>query len=152
MVNFPRAVKIVDFRHASEHLTALAKGLRPGAAGEKLLRAWCHTLKHAGGARLLAILKRLKRGKMTVEVKVEHVAVLTYFSNHVHRMDYPTYLGNGWQIGSGAIESACKTVVNQRLCLGGMRWREDGSDSVAHLRALYRSDADQWDAFWSVGA
>jgi hypothetical protein len=65
-------------------------------------------------------------------------------------MDYPRYVGNGWQIGSGAIESACKTVVNQRLSLGGMRWGEAGSDSVARLRALYRSDADQWDAFWSL--
>lgn len=151
-VYFPRAVKILDFRHASEHLTVLAKGLRPGAAGEKLLSAWCHTLKHAGGARLLTILGRLDRGKMTAEVQAEHAEVLTYFGNHVHRMDYPTYLRNGWQIGSGAIESGCKTVVNQRLCLGGMRWGEDGSDSVAHLRALYRSDEDQWDAFWSLAA
>lgn len=151
-VNFPQAVKIVDFRHASEHLTALAKGLRAGAAGEKLLSAWCHTLKHAGGARLLTLLKRLKRRKMTAALQAEHAEVLTYFSNHVHRMDYPTYVRNGWQIGSGAIESACKTVVNQRLCLGGMRWGEEGSDSVAHLRALYRSDADQWDAFWSLAA
>ncbi len=29
-----------------------------------------------------------------------------------------------------------------------MRWGEEGSDAVAHLRALYRSDPDQWDAFW----
>jgi len=151
-VYFPRAVKILDFRHASEHLTALAKGLRPGTAGEKLLSAWCHILKHAGGARLLAILGRLDRGKMTEAAKAEHAEVLTYFGNHVHRMDYPAYLGNGWQIGSGAIESGCKTVVNQRLCLGGMRWGEHGSDSVAHLRALYRSDDDQWDAFWSLAA
>jgi hypothetical protein len=151
-VNFPQAIKILDFRHASEHLTTLAKGLRPGVAGEKLLSAWCHTLKHAGGARLLTILERLDRGKMTSAMQAEHAEVLTYFGNHVHRMDYPSYLRKGWQIGSGAIESGCKTVVNQRLCLGGMRWGEDGSDSVAHLRALYRSDEDQWDAFWSLAA
>jgi hypothetical protein len=23
-----------------------------------------------------------------------------------------------------------------------------GGDAVSHLRALHRSDADQWDAFW----
>jgi hypothetical protein len=50
------------------------------------------------------------------------------------------------------VESACKTVVNQRLCLGGMRWGEEGSDAVAHLRALYRSDPDQWDGYWSNAA
>ena len=30
---------------------------------------------------------------------------------------------NGWMIGSGAVESACKTVVGQRLKQAGMRWR-----------------------------
>ncbi len=34
----------------------------------------------------------------------------------------------------------------------GMRWGEQGSDAVAHLRALYRSDPDQWDGFWRNAA
>jgi hypothetical protein len=78
--------------------------------------------------------------------------LLNYFRKNVHRMDYPTYLRRGWQIGSGAIESACKTVVNQRLSQGGMRWSEEGSDAVGHLRALYRSDPDQWDGYWRNAA
>jgi hypothetical protein len=41
--------------------------------------------------------------------------VLNYIRKNVHRMDYPTYLRRGWQIGSGAVESACKMVINQRL-------------------------------------
>lgn len=149
-VFFPRAVKILDFHHATGHLTLLAKLLRPGAAGDKLLSAWCHTLKHAGGPRLLTTLEKLDRDRMTAEARAEHDTVRTYFRNHVHRMNYPEYLRQGWQIGSGSIESACKTVVNQRLGLGGMRWGEPGADSVAHLRALYRSDADQWEAFWAM--
>jgi hypothetical protein len=151
-VYFPTAVKILDFHHATGHLTPLAKLLRPGAPGEKLLAGWCHTLKHAGGARLLAALNKLDRRAMTEAARAEHDRVRAYFTNHVHRMDYPAYLRRGWQIGSGAVESACKTVVNQRLSLGGMRWGEAGSDAVAHLRALYRSDPDQWDAFWSLAA
>jgi hypothetical protein len=75
--------------------------------------------------------------------------VLTYFRNHVHRLDYPSYLRRGWQIATGAVESACKVVVNQRLNMGGMRWGDQGSDAVGHLRGLYCSDPDQWDAFWS---
>lgn len=30
----------------------------------------------------------------------------------------------------------------------GMRWGADGADAVCHLRALFKSEADQWDAFW----
>lgn len=145
--NFPRAVKVLDFQHGATHLATFAKQFRPGAS-EKLLAAWCHTLKHAGGAVMIRVLERLDRKKMTEEVREGHEDVLGYLHKNAGRMDYPTYLRNGWQIASGAVESACKTVVNQRLCLGGMRWGEEGSDAVAHLRALYRSDPDQWDAFW----
>ena len=151
-VNFPRAVKILDFQHAAGHLAALAKQIRPGPAAEKLLSAWCHTLKHAGGARVVKVLEKLDRRKMSVAVQAEHERVLNYLRNNVHRMDYPAYLRRGWQIATGAIESACKTVINQRLCMGGMRWGEEGSDGVAHLRALYRSDPDQWDGFWKNAA
>jgi hypothetical protein len=47
------------------------------------------------------------------------------------------------------VESACKTVVGQRLKLAGMGWGEDGAHNVCHLRALYRSDKGQWNAFWN---
>lgn len=147
-VHFPRAVKILDFRHASEHLAAFARKYRPGEV-ESLLASWCQVLKHAGGTALVQLLEDLDRRKMNREARAEHVGVLRYLRNNVQRMDYPAYLRHGWQIATGAVESACKTVVNQRLCLGGMRWGEGGGDTVAHLRALYRSDADQWDAFWS---
>jgi hypothetical protein len=151
-VYFPRAVKILDFHHATGHLATFAKLFRQGPQAERLLAAWCHILKQAGGAQMIRVLERLDRMKMPAETQTEHEGLLNYLRKNVHRMDYPSYLGKGWQIGSGAIESACKTVVNQRLCLGGMRWGEDGSDAVAHLRALYRSDADQWEAFWATAA
>jgi hypothetical protein len=147
--NFPRAVKVLDFQHAAGNLTALAKLLRPSPAADPLLAAWCHTLKHAGGAPLLRVLGRLSPRRMTPECRAEYERVRGYVRRNVGRMDYPAYLRRGWQIATGPVESACKTVVNQRLCLGGMRWGEDGSDAVAHLRALYRSDPDQWDGFWS---
>lgn len=149
-VYFPRATKIVDFRHATEHLTPLAKQLRPGEAADQLLSAWCHQLKHEGGPRLLADLESLDRGLMDEATQAEHDGVLTYFRNHAARMNYPEYLRRGWQIGSGSVESACKNVINQRLNMGGMRWGEAGGDALAHLRALFCSDADQWDAFWSL--
>jgi hypothetical protein len=151
-VFFPRAVKIVDFRHVTEHLTPLAKLLQPGKDGEELLSSWCHQLKHEGGARLLAVLEKLDRDKMDEATRTEHDAALTYFRNHSARMKYPDYLKQGWQIGTGAVESACKNVINHRLNMGGMRWGEEGGHALANLRALFRSDADQWDAFWSLAA
>ena len=147
-VNFPRAEKILDFQHAAGYVNDFAKAYRPKEAGEKLAETWCHVLKHEGGQALLTIFEGLDRSQMTPTAQQEYDKTLTYFRNQVHRMDYPTYLSKGWQIGTGAVESACKTVVNQRLSMGGMRWGEEGSDAVCHLRAIFCSSADQWDGFW----
>jgi len=147
-VYFPRAEKILDFQHASEYVNAFAKASRPGSEGDRLAERWCHQLKHEGGAALLAVWEGLPRQDMTAAAQEAYDTALTYFRNQRHRMDYPSYLAKGWQIGTGAVESACKTVVNQRLNMGGMRWGEEGSDAVCHLRALFCSDADQWDGFW----
>jgi hypothetical protein len=147
-VNFPLAVKILDFRHASEYLANFAKKYRKGEAADTLLARWCHVLKHQGGAAMLEELEALDLRKMSKEARAEHAKATNYIGNNLGRMKYPEYLRQGWQIATGGVESACKTVVNQRLCLGGMRWCESGSDAVCHLRALYRSDPEQWDAFW----
>jgi hypothetical protein len=147
-VYFPRAKKILDFRHAATYLADFAKQYRKGEEAAQLLTTWCHQMKHEGGAAILKELEALDRRTMTKAARAEHARATNYIRNNVSRMNYPEYLRQGWQIASGAVESACKTVVNQRLCLGGMRWCEPGSNAVCHLRALYRSDPDQWDAFW----
>lgn len=148
--NFPRdPVLILDFWHAADHLTELAKLLHPDdeKQREALLASWCHTMKHAGGHRIVEVLRAypLPRKKAVQE---KHAEVVNYLANNVHRMNYPQYLANGWLIGSGAVESACKTVVGQRLKQAGMRWREYGTDSICHLRAVFKSEPDQWQAFW----
>ena len=151
-VNFPRAVTILDFQHAAGYLADLAKLARPGSAGEEMLTAWCHAMKHRGGTAILQVLEGLDRASLSAAAQEQYDTTTNYIRNNVHRMDYPAYLRRGWQIATGAVESACKTVVNQRLSMGGMRWGEAGSDNVAHLRALYRSEPDQWDAFWQQAA
>jgi hypothetical protein len=149
--NFPLAEIILDFYHPAEKLNDLAKLWQPrdAAAAERLAQQWCHTMKHEGGQAVLDVLKELDLRGHSVTARASHEALVQYIGNNVHRMDYPRYQSKGWQIGSGPVESACKTVVGQRLKGAGMRWGEDGTDSVCHLRALYRSESTQWDAFWS---
>ena len=148
-VHFPRAVKIVDFRHSSEYANDFAKAYRPGADGDALATTWCHMIKHEGGGAFLNVLRSLDPSTIREAAQESFGKALSYFRNHSPRMDYPTYLKKGWQIGTDGVESACKTVVNKRLSRGGMRWSESGSDAVCHLRALYRSSGDQWNDFWA---
>jgi hypothetical protein len=148
--NFPRAECILDFWHASEHLTELSMALWPDAEADRKRRlsAWCHQLKHEGGLRIVRTLQEIDLSPHLPAARQAHADCLRYFKNHQHRMDYPRYLANGWQIGSGPVESACKTVVANRLKGSGMRWGEDGSNAVCHLRALYLSHPGQWESFW----
>jgi hypothetical protein len=149
-VYFPRAVCILDFFHAAEHLNDLAKALHPQdeERARQLGQQWCHTLKHEGGQAALAVLEEVDLRGRSPAAREVHRQVVQYVRNNVHRMDYPRYRANGWLIGSGHIESACKTVVGQRLKGSGMRWSAAGADAVCHLRALFKCEATQWDTFW----
>ena len=57
-------------------------------------------------------------------------------------MDYKTYRNNNWLIGSGAMESSHRTVIQQRLKLSGQRWTIDKAQNVLNLRACLLSN--QW--------
>jgi hypothetical protein len=131
-VYFPRCECILDFYHAAEHLSGLAKALRPGdeEAAAALAAAWCHALKHEGPAAVLAELRGLDLRGRKREIKETHRLL----------------------IGSGHVEAACKAVVGQRMKGNGMRWGEAGADAVCHLRALFKSERGQWDAYWAVAA
>lgn len=148
--NAPLAVRILDFYHASEHVAELVRALHPGDenAFAKLQQHWCHQLKHEGGAALLATWESLDQSDWNDSQRECYRLQAGYVRNNVHRMDYPTYLARGWMIGSGPVEAACKLVVGGRLKGSGMRWREPGSDSLCHLRALFLSQPGQWEAFW----
>lgn len=149
-MNFPRVEAVIlDFFHAAEYLAKLAGALHPNDEDQatEQTKSWSRLLRDEGGETMIAVLEEWDwpKGKAVAAVRAE---VLGYFRNQVHRMDYPTYEANGWYIGSGAVESACKTVVGQRLKGSGMRWSEAGSHAVCHVRALYRSEPGQWTAFW----
>lgn len=149
-MNFGRVdAVILDFYHVAEHLGDLGRALFPGdeAIRKDWIDDWSHRLKHEGGEVVLDGLRKMPRDGREAVRKV-HGEVLGYFENHVHRMDYPTYRAQGWAIGSGPIESACKTVIGKRMKSGGMRWGEDGADEMCHLRALFSSGESQWDAYW----
>lgn len=148
---FPRAILILDFWHAAEHLAELARTLeaQEDAYREQLGR-WCTTMKHRGGAAVLAELEQLDQAGWSAEARETWRRETNYLRNNVSRMDYPYYLAAGWHIGSGPIEAACKTVIGARMKGAGMRWGTDGTHTVAALRACYLSEPARWDAFWNA--
>jgi len=58
-----------------------------------------------------------------------------------------SYTELNFPIGSGVTEAACKTLIKQRFCLVGMRWKQRGAAGILNLRALVLT-AQRWAQFW----
>lgn len=76
--------------------------------------------------------------------------VLNYFRKNKHRMHYAQWKREGFMIGSGVVEAACKTLVAQRLKLSGMRWGTHGSQAILTMRGWDQSD--RFDQAWALVA
>ena len=143
----------MDFYHASGYLGAVATALYPQdvAQQKQYLSQSCHQLKHEGGAATLLYeqMLTLSQGASHPKVIQERLnAAVTYFQNHLHQMNYSDYRERAYPIGSSITEAACKTVIKQRLCCSGMRWKETGAAVVLSLRALVLTPT-RWSQFWN---
>jgi hypothetical protein len=65
---------------------------------------------------------------------------VVYIWHNRQRIDYAAYRQAGLPIGSGTIESAAKTVVQQRMKQAGMRWSRHGAQAMLALRSRLLSD------------
>lgn len=99
-------------------------------------------------AKLIDEMEALNQRKgLPKAIKDDLTQALTYFSNHQQRMNYAAHTAHQLPIGSGVTEAACKTLVKQRLCCSGMRWKNQGAGILLSLRSLVQS-GDRWDQFW----
>jgi hypothetical protein len=142
-----KTTEIVDFYHASEYIWDAGKAVWDEGTDEA--KDWgekyCHRLKHDGPA---PVLRELRALALACSATPEPVAkAITYFENQSPRMDYPLYVEQGLQIGSGSAESGVQQVVGCRINQAGMRWNPQHAEAVAHVRAAILSD--RWDDFWS---
>jgi hypothetical protein len=145
--------QILDFYHAAGYLGALAEALHPNTVSKQ--KEWltenCRKLKHEKGkaGELLNQMKEVKQEKSHAKNLTEKLqAAITYYENHQHQMDYAEYIEKKYPIGSGVTEAACKTLVKQRLCCSGMRWKEKGAGIILSLRALVLTK-ERWSQFWA---
>ena len=87
--------------------------------------------------KLLEEIKGFKDMKNISKKRLEPIgAAITYFQNNIKksRMDYAENVAAHNPIGSGVTEAACKTIVKQRLCQSGMRWKDKGAGFILSLR------------------
>jgi hypothetical protein len=143
--------QILDFFHASEYLTKVSKATfkRSDKANQWFQKAYNTLKEEKGGAELvLSQMKEFLKKPIKEDKQAIIQSAITYFTNHLHQMDYFKYQQNNWPIGSGVIEAACKVIIKQRLCNSGMRWKDNGARTVLALRCFNKSDG-MWEQFWN---
>ena len=112
-----------------------------------------HDLKHKQGT-AGRFIKELQKQRALLDTKnfIERDEalrqVITYYENNKSKMTYARHVKDNLPIGSGVTEAACKTLIKQRMCISGSRWKEEGASCVLALRTL-KLTTGRWQQFWS---
>lgn len=147
----PDAVRILDFPHAAQRLSDVAEAVwgarEPGrvwAAGQRA------ELRDGTAESVLEAIRALPVTAAPDPTTAERVQgeVLGYLEPRLEQMRYPAFRAQGWPIGSGAVESANKLVVEARLKGAGRRWAEAHVNPMVALRGALCSE--RWAEAWAA--
>jgi hypothetical protein len=136
--SFPQAESILDYYHASQHLFAFAERFFTNKkTGDQWSHRQCSLLLSSQVNKVLSNIRKLAPGNKAAQQLIE------YYQNNKARMDYKHYQQIGCGIiGSGAIESAHRTVIQKRMKLSGQRWSKKGAQNMLNLRVTQMNG--QW--------
>ena len=131
---YPQATQILDWFHACEHLCEFAKEYF-----EEEIQKLCwiknqkELLYESKAEQVINNIAALPAKKENIENS--KYKLLQYYQTNKDRMDYKRYrnIGAG-MIGSGAIESAHRTVIQKRMKLSGQRWTKKRAQNMLALR------------------
>ena len=133
---FPDAQQILDYFHLCENVNTFAKHLF--SMDEQKYKPWakdvCDELKKSGFRKVLSELENIDRTPNGSPVNL-----FGYITNNINNIDYAAYVNKGYFIGSGAIESGNKLILQDRLKRAGMRWNPNTAQSVLTLKSKVES-------------
>jgi hypothetical protein len=128
-----RVERVLDFYHAAHHVSLALQAL---GLAEAERTATYRTLRHqlrAGRSReVVATLRSRAEGQPPDSPVWVEIAFLAKHEAHL-RYDWFRYRGR--PLGSGAVESAMRRVINLRLKGNGIYWREENAEAMLALRA-----------------
>jgi hypothetical protein len=143
---FPDAVHVTDFFHVMEHIADALRYIIPH--DEKMRneqrRRLCHALKHdADGSNYVRTWLRdavwIHGQRLSNFAKNAINGHATYLDKQLPFLCYSKAANDNLDLGSGAVEAACKTLVTQRLKISGAKWSRNGARAILYLRSLAQS-------------
>lgn len=138
-----QVVEVLDWAHAVEHLTTVADRCANWTAKQR--QRWLkqqRTRLYRGQLEaLIDELTALARGRRAKAIHTE----IEYFHKHTARMRYQLFRKAHIPLGSGAVESAIRRLVNLRMKGPGIFWLEGNSERMLYLRCQLLSG--RWHQF-----
>jgi hypothetical protein len=146
--SLPVTAVCLDFYHLAENVHRARRTCfgEEDPAGHAWATEVLHAAKHDGYDPLR---DRLVTWRSTLRGKVKrHAAdlLVNYVTDRREMLDYPRFVTEGWQIGSGPTESQCKQVPRRVKGRGGKRWDADNAEAVMALECLEQSRLA--DVYW----
>ena len=135
---YPKAVSILDLYHALEYLHNFSNQHFKDKEQEQ---EW---LKNQKELLLESQVKKVIENITNLGAKANQTKkIIDYYTSNQDRMDYKMYQKIGCGIiGSGAIESTHRTLIQKRMKLSGQRWSNKGAKNILKLRLANMNN--QW--------
>jgi hypothetical protein len=142
----PDAVQVLDWHHAVEHAVDCGKVL----LGEEspLIPLWHRRAQEllAGGdpdaliSEVMDCIEFVEPKRRDTRERLQAIEDLVrYYRANAHRMKYRLFRDDRLPIGSGAVESAHRHVLQTRMKRAGQHWAMRNARRMARLRAAYRT-------------
>lgn len=129
-------IHILDYYHLCENVYSYAK--TKFNMDEKKYVPWAE--------KMCSLLKEGKSETVLKELTDEYDGVVKlrhYITFHKNHINYPKYIDMGLFIGSGAIESSNKKIVQHRFKQAGMRWNVDSGQNMITL--ISKQESGLWE-------
>jgi len=136
-LNPKRVYELVDFYHAVEHLGSVAALRKKWSSKER--KAWIakqrRLLMKGDSSSVVKAVQAVCRGRNSKAIATER----DYFVRNEQRLAYPAVKALNLPIGSGAVESAIRRVINLRLKGPCIFWYKENAEKMIMLRSYYKS-------------
>lgn len=136
-----RVFKAVDICHVVSHISEGLKACTswPAKERKKQQTRLKRMLTNGKTDKVINYLTSLKRGKRTTDIQ----DAINYIEKRRPLMKYDILRQKKLPIGSGAVESAIRQVINLRIKGPGIFWYEENIEAIMYLRAQERTG--RWD-------
>lgn len=132
--------QLVDFYHAIEHINKVSQFKKGWDDAER--RKWQKTQRHhllSGKVDcVIQAIHEICKGRLSKDIKTEK----NYFDRNKGRMNYAAIKTLNLPIGSGAIESSVRRVINLRIKGPCTFWLKNNAEHILMLRAFFK--AGRW--------